>query len=78
MTRKERRAKQYEREQRGLPPAKPWEHAKNDRLLRLNKLIELQDQQLAKVFGVPVEVVKSLRKSVTTRSDSVDSVVQSQ
>jgi hypothetical protein len=78
MTRKERRARQYERERLGLPPAKPWEHAKAERILRLNKLIELQDQQLARVFGVPLEVVKSLRKSVTTRSEAAVSVVQSQ
>jgi hypothetical protein len=78
MTRKERRARQYEREQLGLPPAKPWEHAKAERRLRVSKLIELQDQQLAKTIGVPVEVVKSIRKSVTTRSEAAISVVQSQ
>jgi hypothetical protein len=78
MTRKERRSRQYERERLGLPPAKPWEYAKAERLVRVSKLIELQDQQLAKTIGVPVEVVKSIRKLVTTRSDPPDSVVQSQ
>jgi hypothetical protein len=76
MTRKERRAKQYEREQLGLPPAKPWEHTKAERRLRVSKLIELQDQQLAKTIGVPVEVVKSIRKSVTTTREAAISVVQ--
>ena len=78
MTRKERRARQHEREQLGLPPARPWEHAKAERLIHVRKLIEAQDQQLAKDIGVPVEVVKSIRKLTTIRGDATDSVVQSQ
>jgi hypothetical protein len=77
-SRKERRARQHEREQLGLPKAKPWTYRKEDGVLRRGRLMEMRDQQLAKAIGIPLAVVQQIRKSVTTMSDVDVSVVQSQ
>ena len=73
-SRKERRARQRQRELRGLPPAKPWTYCKEDRSRSIRVLIDRQDRELAERLGVPVDRVQQLRELVTT---GVPTVVES-
>jgi hypothetical protein len=73
-SRKERRARQRQRELRGLPQAKPWTYCKEDRSRSIRVLIERQDREAAKRLGVPVSAVQQLRQLVTTGIPTVVSL----
>jgi hypothetical protein len=75
-SRKERRIKAAIRAERGLPPARPWDHVKQQKTVQIHKLQAIQDEQLAARLGVSVELVQQIRKSATTPPIVVNTVVE--
>ena len=73
-SRKERRARQYIREQQGLPKARPWTYAKENRQARMRKLLEGADQRIAEALGIPAELVQKVRMLDTVTRDTVGPV----